>query len=208
MNRIASLSLSLAAVSVLVLASAACESESKPPPAAPAAPVAETTETTTTAGTPPATTAFTVGDTFGALRAIHAAEIDHGMLAQKKATDPKVKAFAEKVVNDHNARMQKDNKLMSALGIAPRDTAVSEQITSASQQQSDRLNALSGADFDRAYIEEQIEYYRKALDAFDRDILPNVRDPQIRANVTEARVRANEHLKEAQDLRLSLVKPR
>jgi putative membrane protein len=158
------------------------------------------TTTTTTS------TSFTVGDTFGAMRALHAAEIEQGTLAMNKATDKGVKEFAEKVVNDHKARMQKDNKIMSSLGIAPTDNSVSQQINAASAQQAERLNSLSGADFDRAYIEQQINYYRNALDIFDRNLLPNVRDPQIKANVTEARSRANDHLKEAQDLRLTLSK--
>lgn len=197
MTRITSLSLSLAAASVLTLSSVACESETKPPPEPPQ----------TTAGAPGMQNAggFTVGDTMGVLGAVHAAEIEHGTMAQQKATDPRVKAYAQKVVEDHKARMRRDDKLMSGLGVSPRETQVSQQIKSASDQQTQRLNGLSGSDFDRAYIEEQINYYRTALDVFDRDLLPNAKDPQIRADIAEARSRANDHLKEAQDIRLTLI---
>jgi putative membrane protein len=150
-------------------------------------------------------TGQTVGDTFGVLNAIHSAEIEHGMLAQSKATDARVKTFAANVVNDHKARMQKDRSLMTGLGVTPKDGDLSRQIKAAADEETTRLNALSGADFDRAYIEGQIRYYRGVLDTFDRQLLPNVRDPQIKADLSESRARANEHLKEAQDIRVSLI---
>jgi putative membrane protein len=189
-------SLALPATSILILTSAACGHETTPPPEPPQ----------TTAASPPSTgDGFTLGDSFGVLHAIHAAEVEQGTLAQKRATDPKVKAYAEKVVSDHKARMRKDDKLMSGLGVTPRDSTVSDRIKNLSDQQAARLNDLSGADFDRAYIDQQINYYRTALDVFDTQLLPNARDPQVRANLTEARSKANDHLKEAQDLRLSLI---
>jgi putative membrane protein len=183
--------------SFVLLGSGACKQESKPP--------AEPTQTTGgITGTTAGESQFTSGDTFGVMRAIHTAEIDHGKLAQKKAKDPRVKAFAEKVVNDHKVRMQRDEQLMGGLGVMPRDNAVSESIKNSAAQQTERLDALSGSSFDRSYIEEQINYYRSVIDMFDRDLIPNVRDPQIKADLQNARARANDHLKEAQDIRASL----
>jgi putative membrane protein len=163
--------------------------------------------TTTTTTTTTAATTSNVGDTFGVLRAIHLAEIEHGTLAQAKSTNSDVKDYAEKVVKDHRTRMMKDDKMMTGLGVAPRDSALSARIRAASDQQTTRLNSLSGAAFDRAYIDEQINYYRTVLDTFDRDLLPNIKDPDLKSQVSEARERANDNLKEAQDLRLSLVNP-
>lgn len=178
----------------VLLATGACKSETTPPVEVPE----------TTAGAP-AAAKFTVSDTFGALGAIHNAEIAHGKMAMQKATSPEVKAFAKKVVADHEARLRKDDELMGALGISPKQSSVSSQIKSAADDQSMRLDSMSGADFDRAYIDEQIKYYRMALDVFDKELLPEARDPQVRANLTEARARANAHLEEAQALRLSLI---
>ena len=181
---------------VLLVGASACKNEETPPPEAPQTAAGVTTTTSSTSG---------VGDTFGALRAIHTAEVELGTMAQQKATDPRVRAFATKVVDDHKARMRKDDKIMTGLGITPRDNPVSQQISASADQEKARLDALSGTDFDRAYIDEQIRYYRSAIDTFDKDLLPNVRDPQIRSRVEEARSRANDHLKEAQDLRLALI---
>ena len=187
-------SISLFASVVLVSATACKSSDSGAPPQS-------ATVETTAAGTSGATG----GDGFGILRAIHMVEVDHGNLAQKKASDPRVKAFAEKVVADHKQRMAKDDQLMSGLGIQARDTQASAQIKSAAAQQTDRLDSLSGAAFDDAYLDEQITYYRMVIDTFDRDLIPNAQDPEIKRVLQEARVRANGHLQEAQDLRSSIA---
>lgn len=179
--------------SVFLLSSGGCKSETTPPPQAPETTGAATAESAT------------ISDTFGTLRSIHMAEVEHGTLAKNKATNARVKDFADKVVKDHKARMKKDDELMSALGISATDNEVSQRVKSASDKQTAKLESLSGADFDRAYIEEQINYYRMALDTFDNNLLPNVRDPQIKSQVSDARAKANEHLKEAQDIRLSLT---
>ena len=176
-------SLSLFA-SVVLLGAVACESETAPPPQ-------------TTAAT---MSTFTVGDIFGALRAIHAAEIEHGALAQKKAVDPRVKAFATNVLDDHERRTGRDDELIRTLRIKPKESRVSTWIRAASNRRTARLDSLSGDDFDRAYLEEQIRYYRSVLETFDNDLTPVARKELVKANVTDARDRSSEHLREAQDL--------
>jgi putative membrane protein len=189
--------LSVVASGAFALAAAGCMKGPETP--------AETNSTQTTSASTTTTTDFTIGDTFGALRALHMAEVGHGTTAMARASDPKVKAYAEKVVNDHKARMKKDDKLMQSLGISPRENAVSEHIKSVADAQGSRLDALSGPEFDRAYLDDQISYYRTALDTFDKELLPAARDPKVRQQILDARSKANDHLREAQDLRLSLI---
>jgi putative membrane protein len=187
-------SLSLLACAGL-LGTPACKSENAPPPEAPQ----------TTAGAPEHQ--FTAGDTLGVLRAIHSGEIDHGMLAQKKASDPRVRDYAEKLVNDHKGRMQKDEQLSNAVGVAPRDSEISSQIKSSSDRETSNLQSMSGVDFDRTYLDGQISYFRMVLDTLDRDLLPNARDPQLRASLQNSREQANDHLREAQELRNAISMP-
>jgi putative membrane protein len=179
---------------VILLGSAACSKpEPSPPPAAPQVTAGAVAQHTT------------AGDTFGVLHAIHSAEIEQGEVAIKNANDPRVKAFAESVVNDHKARMQKDQQIMSGLGIEPRESYSSQQMKAEGERQTSQLSSLSGTAFDRAYLDDQIGYFRQVLDTFDQDLIPNARDPQVKARLVDARERANRHLKEAQDLRVSLA---
>jgi putative membrane protein len=74
-----------------------------------------------------------------------------------------------------------------------------------SDRRAARLDSLSGGEFDQAYLEEQISYYRAVLDTFDKDLTPNASAPQVRADIAEARDRASDHLKEAQALQAALT---
>ncbi len=188
MSRRASLSLF---ASVVLIGVVACESETAPPPGSPQTTAA--TEST-----------FTVGDIFGALRAIHAAELEHGALAKKKATDPRVKAFAANVVDDHEQRASIDEDLVRSLRVRPKESRVSTWIRATSNRRAGRLDALSGSEFDRAYLDEQISYYRTVLDTFDKELAPVARNPRVKANIAEAREKASGRLKEAEDLRGAL----
>ncbi len=188
-----------ALASIVVLGGFACSSSQKQAPQSP------TQTTSAEVSAPPKTETMTAGDVFAVLRNIHRAEIDKGKLAQKKATDPRVKAFADEVVKDHEARIQKDEQLMKALNISPRDNKVSDEIKNSADKRNADLGTMSGAGFDKAYIEDQVSYYRAVLDTFDDTLIPNARDPQIKSDLVDLRARANRHLREAQDLRMSLA---
>ncbi|MEO6419545.1 MAG: DUF4142 domain-containing protein [Polyangiaceae bacterium] len=185
-----------ALASVALIGGVACSSSQKP---------AAQTETTSGQVSGQKAEAMTTGDVFGVLRNIHNAEIDQGKLAEKKATDPRVKAFAEEAVKYHQDRLAKDDRIMSALNIEPKDNKVSDEIKKSSEKATKDLQSLSGASFDRSYIDGQVNYYRAVVDTFDNTLIPGTVDPQIKANLVDLRGRANRFLKEASDLRLSLV---
>jgi putative membrane protein len=188
----------------LVMAAAACHEN--PPPAT----------TTTSMGTenvgigvttPSGTTMSTTkaATTFGALRAIHDAEVERGSLAMTRASDQRVKDFATKVVKSHQDALKRDQDIMGRMGVTPQESDVSKVIKSNADKTKDELASKSGSDFDKAYIDDQINYYRSAIDTFDKDLIPNISDPAVKSDVMEARNKNNEHLKEAQDIRAHLM---
>jgi putative membrane protein len=190
-----------AIASLALIGGFACSSSQKPAAQSP-----ETTSATVSgASAQQQGEAMTTSDVFAVLRNLHNAEIDQGKLAEKKATDPRVKAFASEAIKYHQERLAKDQQLMTALNVQPRDNKVSDEIKSSAEKQISSLSSLSGASFDRTYIDDQVNYYRAALDTFDNTLIPGTADPQMKNNVIELRGRANRFLKEAQDLRLSLV---
>ena len=77
------------------------------------------------------------------------AEIELGKLAQGKATNPRVKEFADMMVKDHTEGLDKvraaDSSIPSNMKMNPKH-----------QQTYDRLSKLSGADFDREYIKAMV----------------------------------------------------
>ena len=102
------------------------------------------------------------------------AEIRMAELAADKAQNPKVKDFAQMVIRDHNlvlarVRNLRDNRLaLSVAGKTDIDQKTTKSIADVSitpqdQQTLDRLSKLSGADFDREFMNTMIQDHREAI---------------------------------------------
>ncbi len=88
-------------------------------------------------------------------------EITFSTLATQKATNPKVKAYAQKMITDHNQLEAEMKPVATKLGVTP-PTALDAQ----HQQLYDQLNQLSGADFDKQYMSAMDADHHKSLDLF------------------------------------------
>src|SRR5438046_7026307 len=75
------------------------------------------------------------------------AEVELGKLAQQKALHEEVKQFADRIVADHSKANEELRALADAKGIA-----VSGSLDRKHQKEMQRLQALLGPDFDRAYM--------------------------------------------------------
>jgi predicted outer membrane protein len=102
------------------------------------------------------------------------AEIRMAELAADKAQNPHVKDFALMVIRDHNqalarVRNLRDNRLaLSVAGKTDIDQKTTKSIADVSitpqdQQTLDRLSKLSGADFDREFMNTMIQDHREAI---------------------------------------------
>jgi putative membrane protein len=100
------------------------------------------------------------GDFVREMMADGKAEIALGELAQRKAQSPRVKALAELIVRDHDRSSAELEALAKQVGLQADDAAAE----AAHREVRRRLAAMSGADFDRAYIAAMVEDHEKALD--------------------------------------------
>jgi putative membrane protein len=92
------------------------------------------------------------------------AEIKLSELAETKATNPQVKAFAHKMVVDHKALGMKMKPFVDAWGITPPNGLDSDH-----QAIYDKLSGLSGADFDKEYIAAMDKDHHETLDMFNHE---------------------------------------
>jgi len=85
-------------------------------------------------------------------------EIKLSELAETKASNPQVKAFAHKMVADHKMLEAKMKPFATAWGLTPPSGPDSDH-----QAVWEKLNGLSGADFDKAFIADQGENHSNVL---------------------------------------------
>ena len=88
-------------------------------------------------------------------------EMTFSQLAVQKATNPLVKAYAQKMITDHQMLEQNMKPFADQMGVTPVTT-----LDAMHQQLYDQLNGLSGMDFDKQYMSDMDTDHHKSLDAF------------------------------------------
>ena len=106
-------------------------------------------------------------------------EIKFSQLAADKATNPRVKAYATKMIADHNTLEANMKPFADKLGVTPVMT-----LDDAHQQKYDALAAMTGMDFDKTYMTDMDADHHAALDAFKTEE-SSTTDPAMKATVAK-----------------------
>ena len=127
------------------------------------------------------------------------AEIAQAKLAESKSKDAAVKQFAAMMISHHGAAKQKQAKL----NLKPAESGVSTAMQVDADATLNALKADTGKDFDQAYITAQVTGHQKVLDTINDKLLPNVKNPDLKAYLEEIKPRVEDHLKQAKQLQES-----
>ncbi len=133
-------------------------------------------------------------------------DIDAGKLAESKAQSADVKAFAERMVTDHTAVNKSAKQLVQKLQVTPEPNATSESLQKGGDQNLATLKKLSGAAFDKAYIDHEVTYHEAVLNALDKTLIPSAQNPELKALLVKVRPAFQAHLEHAQQIRSQLAK--
>jgi putative membrane protein len=121
-------------------------------------------------------------------------EIALSKVAEDKATNPAVKAFAEKMVKEHTEMTESMKPFANQWGLTPPMGPDADH-----QKELDKLNGLSGKDFDKEYIDQMCTDHTKALSAFTNEA-KDTKDATFRAAVIKGKTAVAAHKNMAFDL--------
>jgi len=91
-------------------------------------------------------------------------EVELGKVAAQKASDEKVKEFAQKMVDDHSKANENLKQIASKSNIQ-----VPNSLDSKHQSRIDKLSKLSGQEFDKAYIKDQLKDHETDVREFSEE---------------------------------------
>ncbi len=131
-------------------------------------------------------------------------DIDAGKLAASKATDPKVKEFAELMVRDHTSVNEQATALAKKLNVTPEESAASKGLKSGGDKMMKKLKGLSGAAFDKAYVANEVTYHQQVLDTIDKTLIPNAKNAELKSLLESVRPVIASHLDHAKQLQSSV----
>jgi putative membrane protein len=121
------------------------------------------------------------------------AEVELGRMAAQKATDPAVKSFAQRMVADHS-RMNTQLQQVAQSQNMTMPTSISPK----EQAEMNRLSSLSGAAFDKAYMQRMVSDHKKDVAEFENEA-NNGDNPQVKALAAQSLPTLQEHLKLAEE---------
>jgi len=127
-------------------------------------------------------------------------EVELGTLAKDKASSRDVKGFAQRMVDDHSKAGDElkgiaQRKNLTWPPALPADTVALK----------DRLSKLSGAAFDRAYIDAMVNGHREVLTVVKAHV-QSAADPDVKAWATKASSSVQAHLTHALDVQRDIGK--
>jgi putative membrane protein len=135
------------------------------------------------------------------------AEIAQGRLAERKATNPAVKAFAREMVTDHQAMLREGRSFASSNKITP-DTAQSD-ITELTKDSRSLLKDLTdkpaGNDWDAAYMSKQVDEHKAVLDKL-QNFEKTTTNTKLKDLLNTAVGKVQSHLTKAQDVKDNKIK--
>jgi putative membrane protein len=103
------------------------------------------------------------------------AEVDFGKLALSKSSNARVKEFANMMVNDHG----KANDELKAIA-AQKNITLPMALDEDHQKVANDLNAATGRDFDKKYVDAMVDGHKKTLDLMEKEAKDGV-DADLKA---------------------------
>jgi putative membrane protein len=133
-------------------------------------------------------------------------DVDAGRLAEKRGSTEDVRRFGTQMVTDHTAVNKQANELVKKLNVKPQDNDTSTNLRKGGEQNVAKLKALSGKQFDKAYVDQEVAYHQAVIDAVDKTLLPSAKNAELKALIEKVRPALVQHRDHAKHLQSQLSK--
>jgi len=126
------------------------------------------------------------------------AEVQAGRLAARKAASAEVKKFGQHMVDDHGKHLSEARAMAKTKGLQLPSAPAKKH-----QQAMKNLESASGAEFDKAFMQQMVKDHEDALKLV-QDTAKNAKDAQLKADAEKTAPVIQKHLDEAKRIAASL----
>ena len=121
-------------------------------------------------------------------------EVELGRLATQKAANADVKAFGQRMVDDHG----KANEQLKSLA-AQKGVTLPVALPTYMRKEMDKLSKLSGAEFDKMYMSHMVKDHKKDVAEFEKEA-SKADDSSLKSFAQQTLPTLREHLQMAQTI--------
>ncbi len=101
--------------------------------------------------------------------------------ALTKTRNKDVKSFAEDMVRDHEAVNKQALDLVKKLKVTPEDNDTSKTLSKNATDKLAELGKLKGADFDKAYVANEVAYHKAVDGALETTLIPSANNAELKS---------------------------
>lgn len=108
-------------------------------------------------------------------------DIKAAQLALEKSKSETVRAFANDMVRDHKAVNDKALALVKKLNVTPEDNDTSKALVKQAEEKHAELTKLTGAAFDKAYVDNEVTYHKAVNAALKTTLIPSSSNAELKS---------------------------
>ena len=131
-------------------------------------------------------------------------DINAGKLAKSMSHNKEVKAFAQRMITDHTGVNKQATALVKKLHVTPEDSDTSKALKDGGVANIANLKGLKGAEFDKAYVDNEVSYHQAVLDAIDKTLIPGAKNAELKDLLEKVRPAIDAHLQHAKQIQASM----
>jgi putative membrane protein len=110
-------------------------------------------------------------------------DIATGSLASKKGSSQEVKDFGAMLARDHKVVQDSGRALAAKLKVTPTPVPSDFPLKVQHEAAMKKLESLTGAAFDRAFLEHEVAYHKAVIEAMNSTLVPAIKSVELKALV-------------------------
>ena len=127
-------------------------------------------------------------------------DVEAGKLALEKSQNTDVRAFAQRMVGDHTAVNDQALALAKKLNVTPEDNPTSQSLTKQAETTREKLTGLTGAAFDKAYVDNEVAFHKTVNSALSTTLIPDAENSELKSLLERGLKVFQSHLEHAERL--------
>jgi putative membrane protein len=155
-------------------------------------------------GAPAPAVAVNESDALGMVIAVDEHEVAAAKQARSKNVSAPVMAYADMMIKEHTANMEKARGLEDGANVQVGTGPQVASLRTNSETARNRLGAMAGQDYERAYVEEMVNGHQRTLTMLESQLIPAAQNDAVRTFLMQTRDAVAKHLEAARQLQTQL----
>lgn len=132
-------------------------------------------------------------------------DVDYGKIALEKSDNETNRKFAQTMIDDHEKIIDTAVELADKLGLTPDDdNDLTKSLLEGAGKQKEKLDELSGVEFEEAYITNEVDFHKSVIQAVKDVLIPQTENEELENTLSSVVPLLEHHLEMAKEAKEEL----